>query len=174
VFWLSSSCNMVRQRITFLHKAGKALPPSALRVTDDSIHGSELEAAREERLTIALDELPSELRDVLQDSHELHVRWVSPYAYESLSPVLSRLSPGLHVLYTPQHRGDASLSRSGLPSPALWLFCPFTDQLGRSNLCTVLRRSFGGGIDCDSPEVRFLSRPNGLPIKAVRSPESCS
>jgi hypothetical protein len=102
---------MVRQRITFLHKEGEAIGTSSLRVTDTTLVGPEFEAAREERLTVALDELPAELRDVLLNCHELHVKWISPYSYESLSPMWSRASPGLHVFYTP--RNESSVSRYG-------------------------------------------------------------
>jgi hypothetical protein len=99
---------MVRQRITFLHRENEAIQPSALHITGTSIHGPEYEAAREDRLTVALDELPAELRDVLGQCHELHARWISPYAYESLSPLWARASPGLHVFYTPQNETSVS------------------------------------------------------------------
>ena len=92
----------MRQRITFVQKPGKAVDPAALQVSDSFIKGTVLEAAREERITLALEELPSELQHVLTTCHELHIRWVSPYTYETVSPLLSRLSPGFHAFYTPQ------------------------------------------------------------------------
>jgi hypothetical protein len=94
----------MRERITFIHKPGSAVDPSTLRVDDDAgvINGPAIEAAREERLTFALEELPSKLRNILSDSHELHIRWVTSESYEAVSPLLSRLSPGFHLFYTPR------------------------------------------------------------------------
>jgi len=92
----------MRQRITFFHKPGEAVDPASLKITDTSLTGPEVNAGHEERITISLYELPDELRKVFTDSHELHVRWVSPEKYATFGPLLSRLSPGLHVFYTPQ------------------------------------------------------------------------
>lgn len=92
----------MRQRITFLHQPQHGVDPAAVHITDNSLTGPVLPALREDRLTLALDELPQELRRVLETCHELHIRWVSPYAYETLSPLYSRLSPGFHLFYTPQ------------------------------------------------------------------------
>ncbi|EON98105.1 putative protein pbn1 protein [Phaeoacremonium minimum UCRPA7] len=128
----------MRQRITFVHKPGTAVDPASLQVSDSFIKGPVFEAAREERITLALDELPSELRDVVSSCHELHVRWVSPNAYETVAPLLSRLSPGLHVFYTPQK-----------------------DSLKQGErVCAVLKYLFGRSIDCSSPEASFTTLPN--------------
>lgn len=97
----------MRQRVTFLHKPEDGIDPAVLKVTDSSLAGPELTAAREDRVTLALDELPDELRQVLQSCHELHIRWVSPYAYDSVSPLYSRLPPGFHLFYTPQAESRA-------------------------------------------------------------------
>lgn len=91
----------MRQRITFLHKPEHGVDPATIKVTDNSLTGPVVPALREDRLTLALDELPDELRQVLQTCHELHIRWVSPYAYDTISPLFSRLSPGFHLFYTP-------------------------------------------------------------------------
>lgn len=98
----------MRQRITFLHKPEDGLDPTTFKVTDSSLNGPALPAVREDRVTLALDELPIELRQVLQSCHELHIRWVSPYAYETVSPLFSRLSPGFHLFYTPQPESHSS------------------------------------------------------------------
>lgn len=92
----------MRQRITFLHKPQDGLDPATLKVTDSSLTGPVLPAVREDRVTLALDELPDELRQVLQSLHELHIRWTSPDPYETVSPLFSRLPPGFHAFYTPQ------------------------------------------------------------------------
>lgn len=101
----------MRQRVTFLHRPGDAVDPSTLRITDNSLTGpQEIRAAREVRTTLALDELPAELASVLQTSHELHVRWVAPDAFDTVTPLHSRLSPGFHLFFTPRQGGDASES----------------------------------------------------------------
>lgn len=92
----------MRQRITFLHRPEGAVDPASLVVTDTSLTGPALSAAREDRITLALEELPEELRQVLQSCHELHIRWVSSDPYDTISPLYSRLSPGLHVFFTPR------------------------------------------------------------------------
>lgn len=92
----------MRQRVTFIHKPGDAVKPASVKVAGSVLIGPDLEAAREERLTLALDELPRDLRDLLSGCHELHIRWASPRVYQSVSPLFSRTSPGLHVFYTPQ------------------------------------------------------------------------
>ncbi len=98
----------MRQRTTFFHKNEDGIEPSSLRISDRSITGPDVLAVREDRVTLALDELPAELRELLSKSHELHVRWVSPHPYEAIGPWNSRLPPGLHVFYTPG-RGDSEL-----------------------------------------------------------------
>lgn len=92
----------MRQRITFLHRPEDAVDPSSVVVTGTSLTGPTLSAAREDRITLALEELPEELRQVLQSCHELHMRWVGSQPYDTISPLYSRLSPGLHVFFTPR------------------------------------------------------------------------
>lgn len=92
----------MRQRITFLHRPQDAVDPRSFKVTGSSLTGPVLPSVREDRVTLALDELPLELRQLLQSCHELHIRWVSPFSYDTVSPLLSRLSPGFHLFYTPQ------------------------------------------------------------------------
>lgn len=48
------------QRITFIHKAD-LFDPSQLRLQNETLHLDSLEAAREDRLTISLYELPQEV-----------------------------------------------------------------------------------------------------------------
>lgn len=92
----------MRQRVTFFHKPGSPVDPASLRIAETSLSGPNIEAAREDRVTLALDELPAELRTVLRGAHELHIRWVSSRAFDSISPLFSRLSPGFHLFYTPR------------------------------------------------------------------------
>jgi hypothetical protein len=98
----------MRQRITYLQEPQDSIDPKALKVTKNSISTKNLKAAREEQITFSLEELPQELVKVLEDSHELHIRWVNQEPYEAISPLVSRLSPGLHVFYTPQRNSNTS------------------------------------------------------------------
>lgn len=98
----------MRQRITFIQEPEDSTDPKSLKVTNDSINSKDLRAAREDRITFGFDELPQELYRVLKASHELHIRWVSPNAYSTIPPLVSRLSPGLHVFYTPQRNSKNS------------------------------------------------------------------
>ncbi|KAL8349609.1 hypothetical protein RB598_005125 [Gaeumannomyces tritici] len=127
----------MRQRVTFLHRPGDAVDPSTLRITDTSLTGpQDARAAREVRTTLALDELPAELASVLKTSHELHVRWVSPDAFDTVAPLHSRLSPGFHLFFTPRQGGDVSESEA---------------------LCRLLRKAFGGLENCVSSEESFVA-----------------
>jgi len=127
----------MRERITFIQKQGDSLEPSALKVTSGSIEGPDVQAVREDRLTLALEELPAELRNLLKDIHELHIRWVSPEPYEAVSPLLARLPAGFHLFYTP---GEGSDDKS-------------------DHLCKGLSKVFGI-YDCSSPAESFTSLPS--------------
>jgi len=99
----------MRQRITFFHRPGSSVDPALLRINGTALSGPEIVAAREDKITFALDELPSELRKVLADSREFHIRWVSPQAHEPVEPLHSRVSPGFHLFYTPLSTTDLTL-----------------------------------------------------------------
>ncbi|KAI0405722.1 PIG-X [Xylaria palmicola] len=126
----------MRHRITFFHRNEHGIEPSALQIRDRSISGPDLVAAREHRVTLALEELPVELRELLRDTHELYIRWGSPRAYDTLGPWNSRLPPGLHTFYTPQTASAAASAR----------------------LCAQLRAVFGD-LDCVSPAESFTKLP---------------
>ena len=105
----------MRQRTTFFHHNADGIEPESLHVSlaDRSIAGPDVLAAREDRVTLALDELPSELRELLRGdaTRELHVRWVAPRPYDPIGPWNSRLPPGLHVFYTPAPATDQDQDR---------------------------------------------------------------
>ncbi|KAI1281291.1 PIG-X [Xylaria sp. FL0933] len=126
----------MRHRITFFHRNEHGIEPSSLKVRDRSISGPDLIAVREHRVTLALEELPAELQELLRDVHELHLRWSTPRAHDSLGPWTSRLPPGLHAFYTPQ---TASAAES-------------------SQLCAQLRAAFGD-LDCSTPAESFTRLP---------------
>ncbi|KAH6200688.1 hypothetical protein HBI15_192290 [Parastagonospora nodorum] len=95
----------MKQRITYVLKDPDAFTPDLLELKKDGSKDSFIingvQAAKEHRITLGLDELPSELGAALQQWHELHLRWASPTHYSSTPPFTSRVSPGLHVLFTP-------------------------------------------------------------------------
>lgn len=100
----------MRQRVTFFHHNEDAVDPESLRVSDNAVSGPDIKAVREDRFTLGLEELPVELQEVLGAAHELHLRWASPSSYTAIGPWSSRLSPGLHVFYTPQSAKTSSVS----------------------------------------------------------------
>jgi len=51
----------MRQRTTFVHDPNDTFDPKQLHVQSDSIHVKSLKAAREDRLTLGLYELPQEV-----------------------------------------------------------------------------------------------------------------
>lgn len=96
----------MRQRITFLQKPEDSVDPKALKITANTISTPALTGAREDHLTLGFDELPQELYRVLKATRGLHIKWTSLDGYEAIPPFVSRLSPGLRVLYTPQENGS--------------------------------------------------------------------
>lgn len=51
----------MRERITFIHGINEKFDPSQLRLSNDTLQITSLKAAREDRLTIGLYELPQEV-----------------------------------------------------------------------------------------------------------------
>lgn len=111
----------MRQRITFIQDPSESVDPNKLTVTSDSISTPELVAAREERITFGLDELPQELYKVLKASHELHIRWAGEKVFATRAPLVARLSPGLHVFYTPSRSNGSSYVRTPYQRRRTWL-----------------------------------------------------
>ncbi|KAH7087545.1 PIG-X [Paraphoma chrysanthemicola] len=95
----------MKQRITYVVTNPESFTPEQLGVasteTQDAFTVRGVQAAKEHRFTFGLDELPSEVSTALQQWHELHIRWASPAPYTSTPPFTSRVSPGLHVFFTP-------------------------------------------------------------------------
>ncbi|KAL8843120.1 MAG: hypothetical protein Q9170_000250 [Blastenia crenularia] len=125
----------MKERITFIHTADEDFDPEQLEVSPDSLHIKSLKAAREERLTFSLEELPDDISRALQKSHQLHLRWVSDAPYPSVAPFLSRLSSGLHVHFTPQSNRSADL------------------------LHPVFLKALGESIQCTSKPDKFIPTP---------------
>ena len=91
----------MRERITLIHSPDRGIDPSTFELSSTDLRTPALESVREDRLTLALDALPAEVAQLLQDFEQLTVRWAGEEAYGVLEPFSSRLSPGLHVWYTP-------------------------------------------------------------------------
>ncbi|KAK4190421.1 PIG-X [Podospora australis] len=128
----------MRERITYVQKIGHSVEPSAVKVDKNVITGPEVQAAREDRLTFGLDELPDGLHSFLEGLHELHIRWVSPKPYEAVSPLLARLPPGFHLFFTPGKKVDADSTK----------------------LCVNLHKIFGRIIICSTPKNSFTALPS--------------
>ncbi|KAI5795199.1 PIG-X [Geopyxis carbonaria] len=94
----------MKQRTTFLvaNSDAEATHPDNFILSPSSFQIKNLPAAREDRLTLAFDELPVEIWDVLKQCKELHIRWASGKLYVSSDPYGSRVPAGLHVFVTPQ------------------------------------------------------------------------
>ena len=56
----------MKERVTFLNHQGQDFDPAQLQLQNDSLRLKSLKAAREDRLTIGLDELPQEVYLQLQ------------------------------------------------------------------------------------------------------------
>ncbi|KAL1845221.1 hypothetical protein VTK73DRAFT_857 [Phialemonium thermophilum] len=91
----------MRQRTTFIQKRGDAVDPVLLRVSGATLVGPEIQARREDRLSLALDELPPELQSLLRDVGQFSITWSASRYHDAGEPWAARVPPGLHVFYTP-------------------------------------------------------------------------
>ncbi|RHZ48081.1 protease B nonderepressible form [Aspergillus turcosus] len=123
----------MRRRITFVQRPETPFDHDQAVLTSDALSITHLDGAREERATFSFDELPSEIWQVLKSSHELHIRWATERPYEIGAPFSSRISPGLHVYYTPGESGETG-----------------------QGLCSLLKGVFDESLECDS--LRYYSR----------------
>ncbi|KAJ5986488.1 hypothetical protein N7451_010853 [Penicillium sp. IBT 35674x] len=129
----------MKRRITYIQRPEAPFAPEQVSLLSNSVQIQGLDAAREDRITFDLDNLPEELRAVCRQSQELHIRWATERPFDAIAPFASRVSPGLHVHYTPVTAGQSS-----------------------DALCSVLRTMFGvveGDVDCTSPEDTFIVPP---------------
>ncbi|KAK5115918.1 hypothetical protein LTR62_000374 [Meristemomyces frigidus] len=93
----------MKQRVTYFPPMGSDISPNTVNATTGSVDFPHtILPALEKRLTVGLSELPIELRELLQDVHELHIRYVSRMNYDASPPLVARLPPGLHAFYTPR------------------------------------------------------------------------
>ncbi|TQS38924.1 hypothetical protein Golomagni_00562 [Golovinomyces magnicellulatus] len=125
----------MRHRTTLFFKSIDLIDPESIQISKNSLSlRSPKKFAKEERITIGLDELPQELNQLLTTSKVLNIRWVTEKEFEIEDPLVSRLSPGLHIFYTPQR-----------------------DTKSLTILCSIIEKAFGG-VDCSNPERSFTSR----------------
>jgi len=126
----------MRQRTTFFHHNDDGVEPADLKITIDSLSGPDLNAIREDKITLELQELPGDLRTLLAASSQLHLRWESPEPRKATELWPSRVTPGLHVFYTPSTDGKAETG----------------------HICRNLRNAFGV-MDCRTPKDSFTRLP---------------
>ena len=91
----------MRERITFVQPRGSGVDPNTLNVQEAGLLGPLIDTVREDRLTLTLDELPSDLKNLLSSYKELHIRWATAAPHDVLEPFASRTSPGLHLTFAP-------------------------------------------------------------------------
>lgn len=101
----------MKRRITLIHRPEDGIDPASVRVEGDAVSGPEVHAAREERLTFRLDELPDDVVDLLgRRASQLHVKWATSSSYELPELLSSRVPPGLHGFYTPADNSEGNES----------------------------------------------------------------
>ncbi|KAJ6784401.1 hypothetical protein PWT90_08308 [Aphanocladium album] len=118
----------MKERITFIHPVGGEHDPKSFDIQPKGMLGPTINTMREDRFTIPMDEIPAKIAEVLRQFRSLQVRWASPIQQNAISPFSSRISPGLHVSYTPAKQAD----------------------IDPSKLCTLLKAF--GPVDCESAE----------------------
>ncbi|KAF1957372.1 PIG-X-domain-containing protein [Byssothecium circinans] len=136
----------MKQRITYIVRNADTFSPEQLDVKESSIKLKQVKATKERRVTLGLGELPDELAKSLEQWHELHIRWASSYNYNSTPPFTSRVTPGLHVFFTPRKHEP------------------------QGDICGLLHSTFGPGLKCNSTSEAATK----LPILSERFSMSAS
>jgi hypothetical protein len=75
--------------------------------------------------------LLSQVASILEQCHELHIRWAAPRDHSIPAPFASRVPSGLHVFFTPLKAGE------------------------EVNLCPLIHQLFGPELKCDSTTETF-------------------
>src|ERR1700760_3366349 len=126
----------MRERITYvLQKGEPSFNPDQIETTKTSLAITNIKAIKEHHIAFSSPEIPPEIWRVLRNCHELHIRWTSPRSFNLVAPYTSRLSPGLHVSFTPLQGRSAK------------------------RLCSFLKETFGQRLKCDSVESAFTTPP---------------
>ncbi|KEF60545.1 uncharacterized protein A1O9_02106 [Exophiala aquamarina CBS 119918] len=125
----------MRRRATYITDPSLAVNPKDIQVDGRQFLLGAIKAAREERLTLGLSELPKEVVEILQESYEFHIRWAPEHLFTTVTPFLSRISPGLHLFYTPLKESQ------------------------QDRLCSLIHKVFGQSLRCESPQTSFISPP---------------
>ncbi|KAK6506910.1 protease B nonderepressible form [Arthrobotrys musiformis] len=126
----------MKRRITFLvspYEDDEA-PEDPLRLSEDALEIKGLKAIREDHFTLTFDELPQFVKDVVEQTQKLHVRFDNGGNTENdwLGPFESRLPLGVHIFAVP-------LKESKM-----------------TNLCSFISKY--ADIPCSSIEANFISR----------------
>lgn len=95
----------MKERVAFIHPQGESIDPQLLKLTTSGIQGPSIQAARQDRLNIAYDELPLEIKAVLRDATRVEIKWASSEGHQTIDPLAARISPGLHAWYTTEKGG---------------------------------------------------------------------
>ena len=90
----------MRQRITFIHEPQDAIDPKAFHITKESLTLNGLRAAREDKITLNLDDIPEHIKDFLETARELHIKHVQPSSAKTLAPLDAQIASGLHVSFS--------------------------------------------------------------------------
>ncbi|KAF7846148.1 hypothetical protein BT93_L5129 [Corymbia citriodora subsp. variegata] len=128
----------MRRRSTFIHKPEHAINPDDIVIVNQTLHFSGLRAAREERFTFGINDLPDQVRDLLTRSGSIRIRWTSQHRYGPVSPFLARSAAGLFVEFTPQeHRPN-------------------------DEICVLLKTLFSYNLKCNGASQSFVSAESPL------------
>jgi hypothetical protein len=113
----------MRERVTVVHSPETGIAPEDLHLDAAGLKAPPLEAVREHRLTLTLDDLPADIAQALQGLKRLYVRWATSQTYNTLDPFASRLSPGLHVSFTPLEGHTIEPFVTDIKRPLLFSSC---------------------------------------------------
>lgn len=89
----------MRQRITFIHEPHDAIDSKSFQITKESFTLKGLRAAREDKITLNLDDVPKHIKDFLERAREVHIKHVQTSSDKTLAPLDAQIASGLHVSF---------------------------------------------------------------------------
>ncbi|KAJ6007690.1 hypothetical protein N7540_011666 [Penicillium herquei] len=161
----------MKRRITYIQRPDAPFEVQQAVLTSNSLTIHNLEAAREDRLTFDLDDLPDELRNVLQQSQDLRLRWATERPFDAIEPFASRET---FIAPPPQatHAGAATSLQYHTELPSLKSFVDYIEQVfcdrikDRSNECSGTAESL---LTADTVDLDYDSNSNTLVLSGLWS-----
>ena len=160
----------MRQRITLVHGPDDPFDPKQLRADVNALHVKSLKAAREDRLTFSLYELPQEVLMASTSAGQLLLTISAMASIKTMSRAARAMGLRQSIFPCGPFRLDCLPWAPRFLYPTKGPFCVCKEDYGHivtfdpvilitasDLLCPLLTKSFGSGIGCTLPEHTFTA-----------------